>query len=240
MDLGAGWQQPAPQHPVPRRQGQGRPDHALLRLAERGSREAVGVDGRLREEDRRQAPRHSAQRQPVERAHVRADRLRGQSALEGLRAASRPLGTAAGDDADQGRQRDAPDALAQRRVRGLRHRGLGVRKPHAGRRARDAGDASVHVSPRRSPERPRARAGARHEPVSSSASSAGPTSTTRSRRSTRTTSSASTSTRSRTRSAGSTSRSRASARPATRGTTPRPATPQSGRPRTRAKPCGTR
>ena len=45
VDLGAGRQQPAPQRAVPRRQGQGRPDPAVLGLAERGPGEALGVDG---------------------------------------------------------------------------------------------------------------------------------------------------------------------------------------------------
>ena len=59
-------------------------------------------------EDRRQAARHPAQRQPLERPDVRAGGLRRQPAVEGLRRAPRPLGGAAGDDADQGHQRDAP------------------------------------------------------------------------------------------------------------------------------------
>ena len=43
---------------------------------------------------------------------------------------------AAGDRADQGRVRDAPDDLSRRRVRRLRHRGLGVRQPDARRTGR--------------------------------------------------------------------------------------------------------
>ncbi len=58
-------------------------------------------------------------------------RLRRQAADEGLRRAPRALGGAAGDDADQGQQRDAPAAVAERRVRQLRHRRLGVRQPDA-------------------------------------------------------------------------------------------------------------
>ena len=53
VDLGAGRQQPAPQRAVPRRQGQGRPGIPVLRLAERGPGEALGVDGPVR--DRRRA-----------------------------------------------------------------------------------------------------------------------------------------------------------------------------------------
>ena len=67
------------------------------------------------------------------------DRLLGPAADAGLRRASRALGGAAGDRADQGQQRDAPDAVAERRVRGRHgHRRLGVRQPDARGQARDA------------------------------------------------------------------------------------------------------
>ena len=62
VDLGAGRQQPAPQRHVPRRQGQGRPDPAVLGVAERRPGEALGLDGEVRREDRRQAAGDSAQR----------------------------------------------------------------------------------------------------------------------------------------------------------------------------------
>ena len=64
-----------------------------------------------------------------------AGRLRRQAADEGLRRAPRALRGAAGDDADQGQQRDASADLAERRVRRLWHRRLGIRQPHAGRQA---------------------------------------------------------------------------------------------------------
>ncbi len=110
VDLGAGRQQPAPQRAVPRRQGQGRPGLPVLRLAERGPGEALGVDGPVRDQDRRPPARDPAQRQSLQRAHVRVDRLLRPAAHARLRRAPRPLGSAAGNRPDQGQQRDSPDA----------------------------------------------------------------------------------------------------------------------------------
>ena len=50
----------------------------------------------------------------------------GKPLTQGLRRAPCALGGAAGNDADQGQQRDAPVAFAQRRVRQLRHRRAGT------------------------------------------------------------------------------------------------------------------
>ena len=71
VDLGARREQPAPQRPLPRRQGQGGPGLPVQRLEQRGPREALGVDGGVREEDGRAADRHPPQRQPLERPDVR-------------------------------------------------------------------------------------------------------------------------------------------------------------------------
>ena len=118
VDVGAGRQQPAPQRHLPRRQGQGRPGVPVLLLEQRGPREALGVDGGVRDEDGRPAHRHPAQRQPLQRPDVRARGLRRQAAHEGVRGEAGALRGAAGDHPDEGQQRDAPDDVAERRVRG--------------------------------------------------------------------------------------------------------------------------
>ena len=116
-------------------------------------------------EDRRQVAGDPAQRQPLERPHVRTGRLRRQTADEGLRRAPRALRGAAGDDADQGRQRDAPIAVAERRVRQLRHRRLGVRQSDTGRQATRPRDDADQLPAHGLAARDDARAEAGREPV---------------------------------------------------------------------------
>jgi len=57
--------------------------------------------------------RHPAQRQRLERAHVRAHRLLRAATHPRLRGAPRALGSAAGGRAGEGQQRDAPDSVPQ-------------------------------------------------------------------------------------------------------------------------------
>ena len=66
----------------------------------------------------------------------------GKPLIEGLRRAPRALGGAAGNDADQGQQRDASDRF--RRMTSSptsASQGWDIRQPDAGRQAHDAGDA---------------------------------------------------------------------------------------------------
>ena len=107
------------------------------------------------------------------------------------------VGAALRGHADQGRRRDAPVPLAQRRVRELR--ALGQGQPRR-QRAEEAGDARVRVRALGAQERPQARAAARHESVQVRAGRHRPMRTRASPRSRRTTSSARPPRRSRARS----------------------------------------
>ena len=123
--------QPAPQRDLPRRQGQGRPGAAVHHLPEREPRRPVEVDGRLGEEDRRQAAGDSAQRQPVQRPDVRADDIRRQPDDQGVGRGAPEVGAAVRSHPDEGPERVASVAFDHRRVRrGLR--ALGPRQPDAG------------------------------------------------------------------------------------------------------------
>ncbi len=98
----------------------------VLGVAERRPGEALGVDGEVRAEDRRQDAGDSAQPEPVQRADVCRRGRRGQAAHRGLRAPPRAVGAADRGDADQGQQRNAPDLVAERRIRRLRQSRAGT------------------------------------------------------------------------------------------------------------------
>ena len=90
-------------------QGQGRPDHPDLAISTATTREAVEVDGGLREEDRRPAAGHPAQRQPLQRPDVRRRHADDQEAdRPRLCRAPHALGAALRGHADKGRRRGAP------------------------------------------------------------------------------------------------------------------------------------
>ncbi len=72
------------------------------RLEQREPREALGVDGEVRGEDRRQAARHPPQRQPLQRPDVRARGLRAATRSRRTTPSGGPLGGAAGDRPDEG------------------------------------------------------------------------------------------------------------------------------------------
>ena len=85
VDADAGWRQPAPQRAAARRAGPCLAGVSVHLLEQRGSRAALGLDGVLRTAHRRSRARDSAQRQPVQRPHVRDAALRRIAAVERLR-----------------------------------------------------------------------------------------------------------------------------------------------------------
>ena len=86
-----------------------------------------------------------AQRQPLQRADVRRrDPDRRKDARPGLCRAPHALGTGLRGHPDEGRRRGPSGAVAQRRVRRLRHLGQGQLRP----RAQDAGHAAARVRAR--------------------------------------------------------------------------------------------
>ena len=158
-------QQPPPQRRLPRQRRQGQPGRAVHRLSALRQRQPgrpVEVDGRLREEDRRQRPRHRAQRQPEQRPDVPRGRGLREDARPRVRRDAREVGAALRGDADEGHRGVPPLPLAERRVRRLR--ALGQGQPRRQRR-QEEGDARVRVRPLGPQERPEAGAAARDEPL---------------------------------------------------------------------------
>ena len=98
------------------------------------------------DEDRRRGARHPAQRQPLQRPHVRAGRLRRARPDARLRRDAGAARAGLRGDADQGRRRGAPVPVAERRVRRLRALGQGQSRPD---RAEEARDAAIRVCPLR-------------------------------------------------------------------------------------------
>ena len=139
----------------------GRAVHEHQALGQRRSPRPVEVDGRLRGEDRRRRARHCPQRQSQQRPHVPDDRvLHRQASGPRVCRDAGALGAALRGDPDEGRRRDAPVPVAQRRVRQLRALGQGQPRPE---RAQEAGDAPVRVCPLGAEARAQAGAGARHQ-----------------------------------------------------------------------------
>ena len=106
-------QQPPSRGDLPRRQGEGGPDRAVLRVRQRGPGHAVEVPRCLYREDRRRRARYPAQRQPVQRAHVRAGRLRRPRPDPRLRGDASATRAGLRGDADQGRRRGASLPVAE-------------------------------------------------------------------------------------------------------------------------------
>ena len=157
-------QQPAPQRHLPRQRREGQPGRALHHAAaarQPQSPRPVEVDGHVRRENRRPSPRHRAQRQSEQWPHVPDHRIVHRQE-DRPRVCREPdaLGAALRSDADQGRRRDASLPLAQRRVRQLRALGQGQPRPD---RTEEAGDAGVRVCALGLQERPEAGSGARRE-----------------------------------------------------------------------------
>ena len=119
--------QPAPEHHLPRQQGQGRPGVAVHHVPEREPRGPLEVDDRMGEDDRRQDPRDPAQRQSLERPDVRADDLQRRPADQGVGRRAAAVGAAVRSDSDEGAERVASVAVDDRRLRRLR--AVGPRQP---------------------------------------------------------------------------------------------------------------
>ena len=120
------------------------------------------LDGQLREEDRRPAAGHRAQRQSLQWAHVRRRHAHDQEAARPrLRAAALEVGAAVRSDPVEGYRRSASATLADRRVRELRD--LGPGKLRSG--AEDEGHAAPRVRARGIEARPRLRSQARRQSI---------------------------------------------------------------------------
>ena len=168
VDLEHRRQQPAPQRHLPRRRltrpARSSRSSTYEAAGQRQPARPVEVDGRLRGEDRRQRAGHRPQRQPEQRPHVPARRdVHRQAARPRVRRAAGAVGAALRGDADQGRRRDPPLPLAQRRVRRLRALGQGQPRPQRAEEARRCCEFEYARSALQ--ERPQARAAARRQPV---------------------------------------------------------------------------
>ena len=100
---------------------------AVHHVPEREPRRPLEVDDRMGEDHRRQAPRDPAQRQSLERPDVRADDLQRRPDDQGVGRRAAALGAAVRSDSDEGPERVASVAVADRRLRRLR--ALGPRQP---------------------------------------------------------------------------------------------------------------